>query len=284
MKTKMITTNCPRQMAFVKNVVRDPILFASHVLGVNLWQREAEILHSIKHNRRTALKRVTESAKRSHSRMPRPVVACPLPRGHRSDDFVHPTASKHPTVVRDPSARRARQSDYPNFKSSTELKFRDENNFAIGFSTNQSENFWAITGKNVLIIADEAPGIESGIWDAIAGTMAGGNVHIVMAGNPTIPSGAFYDAFTKDRGLWNCFSINVFDSPNFKGITLEQLLEIDHSEGGPLDQNLIPYLVTKRWAHDQRQTWWHGDAASSPHWMSRVLAEFPSQAEDALFR
>ena len=29
---------------------------------------------------------------------------------------------------------------YPNLKT-TELKFRDENNFAIGFSTNQAENF-----------------------------------------------------------------------------------------------------------------------------------------------
>lgn len=29
--------------------------------------------------------------------------------------------------------------------------------------------------------------------------VAGGNVHIVMTGNPTVPSGAFYDAFTKER-------------------------------------------------------------------------------------
>ena len=112
---------------------------------------------------------------------------------------------------------------YPKLKT-TELKFRDDNNFAIGFSTNQAENFQGYHGKHVLIIADEAPGIESGIWDAVAGTMAGGNVHIVMAGNPTIPSGAFFDAFTKERGLWNCFTIDAFDSPNLKGLTLEQLL------------------------------------------------------------
>ena len=99
----------------------------------------------------------------------------------------------------------------------TELKFRDDNNFALGFSTNQAENFQGYHGKYVLIIADEAPGIEPGIWDAVAGTMAGGKVHIVMAGNPTIPSGAFFDAFTKERGLWNCFTIDAFDSPNLEG-------------------------------------------------------------------
>ena len=100
---------------------------------------------------------------------------------------------------------------YPKLKT-TELKFRDDNNFAIGFSTNQSENFQGYHGKYVLIIADEAPGIELGIWDAIAGTMAGGVVHIVMAGNPTVPSGAFFDAFSKERGLRNPFTISAFDS------------------------------------------------------------------------
>ena len=52
---------------------------------------------------------------------------------------------------------------YPKLRT-TELKFRDDNNFAIGFSTNQTENFQGYHGKHVLIIADEAPGIESGIW------------------------------------------------------------------------------------------------------------------------
>jgi hypothetical protein len=35
---------------------------------------------------------------------------------------------------------------YPKLKM-TELKFRDENNFAIGFSTNQAENFQGYHGK-----------------------------------------------------------------------------------------------------------------------------------------
>ena len=172
---------------------------------------------------------------------------------------------------------------YPKLNS-TELKFRDDNNFAIGFSTNQTENFQGYHGKHVLIIVDEAPGIESGIWDAVAGTMAGGDVHIVMAGNPTIPSGAFFDAFTKDRGLWNCSTIDVFDSPNLKGLTLEQLLAMDPAEGGPLDQNPFPYLVTKRWVYDQYHSWWHGSDGSSPQWLSRVLARFPDQAQNALFK
>jgi phage terminase large subunit len=273
----------PEQIAMFKNVVRDPVLFASHVLGLDLWPREAEILRSIKTQRRTAIKACHSVGKTFTL-----AVAALWWLARYREGIVLTTSSTQRQVrtqlwLEIHRLTKGAKVPYPELRS-TEIKFRDENNFAIGFSTNQSENFQGYHGKYVLIIADEAPGIESGIWDAVAGTMAGGVVHIVMAGNPTVPSGAFYDAFTRERGLWNCHTIGVFDTPNLKGLTLEQLLEMDPSEDGPLDHNPIPYLVTKRWVYDQHQTWWHGDEASSPNWMSRVLAEFPSQAEDALFK
>ncbi len=273
----------PEQIAMFKNVVRDPVLFASHVLGLELWPREVEILRSIKNHRRTAIKACHGVGKTFTLAV---AALWWLARYH--EGIVLTTSSTQRQVrtqlwLEIHRLAKGARIPYPELKS-TELKFRGENNFAIGFSTNQSENFQGYHGKYVLIIADEAPGIESGIWDAVAGTMAGGVVHIVMAGNPTAPSGAFFDAFARDRALWKCYTISVFDSPNLKGLTLEQLLEMDPSEGGPLDQNPIPYLVAKRWVYDQYQSWWRGDEASSPHWMSRVLAEFPAQAEDALFR
>jgi hypothetical protein len=129
----------------------------------------------------------------------------------------------------------------------------------------------------VLIIADEAPGIESGIWDAVARTMAGGKVHIVLAGNPIVPSGAFYDAFTSERALWNCFTISAFDSPNLQGLSLEQILQLDPVKGGPLDQNPLPHLVTKPWVYDQYQSWWHGDESSSPNWLAWYWRDFRSK-------
>jgi phage terminase large subunit len=271
------------QKSFVKKVVVDPAMFATHVLGVDLWQREAEILRSIKTQRRTAVKACHGVGKTFT------LAAAALWWLARYREGIVLTTSPTQRQVRTQlwseihrSVERAKVP-YPKLKT-TELKFRGDNNFALGFSTNQTENFQGYHGKYVLIIADEAPGIESGIWDAVAGTMAGGVVHIVMAGNPTVPSGAFFDAFVRERSLWNCFTISAFDSPNLKGLKLEQLLEMDPAEGGPLDQNPIPYLATKRWVYDQYISWWHGDESSSPNWLSRVLARFPDQAEDALFK
>ena len=85
---------------------------------------------------------------------------------------------------------------YPELKIA-ELKFRDKNNFAMGFSTNQTENFQGYHGKYVLIIVDEAPGIEPEFATQFSAPWPLANVHIVMAGNPTIPSGPFFDAFNR---------------------------------------------------------------------------------------
>ncbi len=283
MKTKNNHELSAEQKLFIRKVVGDPALFANHILGVSLWERETEILQSIRTHRRTAVK-ACHAVGKTYT-----LAVAALWWLARYPEGIVLTTSPTQRQVRTQLWSKIRRAverakvPYPKLKM-TELKFRDDNNFAIGFSTNQAENFQGYHGKYVLIIADEAPGIESGIWDAVAGTMAGGKVHIVMAGNPTISSGAFFDAFTKDRGLWNCFTIDAFDSPNLEGLSLEQLLRLDPAKGGPLDRNPISYLVTKRWVYDQYQSWWHGDEGSSPNWLSRVLARFPDQAQNALIK
>jgi hypothetical protein len=271
------------QKEYARRVVQDPVLFASHVLGVDLWAREVESAQTIKSHRRTAIKACHAVGKTFTLAVSALWWLARYPEG-----IVLTTSSTlrqvrtqlwfeiHRLVER-------AKVPFPKLKT-TELKFRDDNNFALGFSTDQAENFQGFHGKQVLIIADEAPGIEPGIFDAIAGTMAGGRVHTVMAGNPTIPSGPFFDAFTKDCGLWKCLSIDAFDSPNLKGLNLEQLLAMDPAEGGPLDHNPLPQLVTRRWVYEQYRAWWHGNESSSPNWLSRVLARFPDQAQNALFR
>src|SRR6202521_2915570 len=275
------STLSEKQKDFARKIVVDPVLFASHVLGADLWEREAEILQSIKDHRRTAVKACHGVGKT----FTLAIAALWWLARYREGIVLttSPTQRQVRTQLWSEIHRAVERAKvpYPKLKT-TELKFRDDNNFAIGFSTNQTENFQGYHGKDVLIIADEAPGIESGIWGAIAGTMAGGNVHIVMAGNPTIPSGAFFDAFSGERGIWKCYTIDAFDSPNLQGLSLEQLLQLDPAEGGPLDQNPFPYLATKRWVYDQYLAWWHGDESSSPNWLSRVRAQFPDQAQNAL--
>src|SRR6266851_3364415 len=211
------------------NVINDPVLFATRILRANLWEREVEILRSIQHHRRTAIKAchgVGKTFTLAHA------VLWWLAR--YNDGIVlttAPTKRQVETQLWSEIHRVAKRSKctFPQINT-TKLKFRGDENFALGLSTNRSENFHGYHGKHLLIIADEAPGLESGIWDAIAGAMAGGKVHVVMAGNPRLPAGAFFDAFGRERDLWNCISVDAFESPNLAGISLEQLLEMDPRE------------------------------------------------------
>jgi hypothetical protein len=283
MKTKNSSLTAKEQATFAKTIVRDPVKFANKILGLTLWEGEVEILRSIQTQRRTAVKSCHGIGKTFDL-----AIATLWWLARYPDGIVlttSPTERQVRTQLWAEIRRMVERAKFPFPKvNMTDLKLRGDNNFAIGFSTNQAENFQGYHGRNILIIADEAPGIDSGVWDAVGGTMAGGNVHIVMAGNPTKPSGAFFDAFTNERSLWNCITVTAFDSPNLMRLSLEQLLLLDPAEGGPLDQNPYPYLVTRRWVYEQYHAWWHGSESSSPNWLSRVMAQFPDQSEFALIK
>jgi hypothetical protein len=146
--------------------------------------------------------------------------------------------------------------------------------YAISLSTNEGVRFQGFHGK-VLIVIDEAPGVRPEIWEAIEGIRAGGDVRVLALGNPTVRGGPFYDAFTTKRAGWTTFTIDAFDTPNLEGLSLAALAALPDAE---LDQNVRPYLVTRRWVREKLRDW----GESSPLWQSRVRGQFPDVSEDAV--
>jgi phage terminase large subunit len=159
--------------------------------------------------------------------------------------------------------------------SATELRVTDAN-YIQGISTNEAVKFQGIHGRNILIIADEAPGIRADIWDAIEGVRAGGDVHVLMLGNPVIPSGYFFNAFGTGRAIWDTCTISAFDTPNLAGVTMEQLLAMSEEE---LAYSPSPYLVTRRWVKERALAW----GQMHPMFRARVLGEFPSQSAYSVY-
>lgn len=155
----------------------------------------------------------------------------------------------------------------------TELRFGPER-WAMGLSTNEGVRFQGYHGT-VLVIIDEAPGVNPEIWEAIEGIRAGGDVRVLALGNPLVPSGPFYDAFTSERASWSCFTIDAFGTPNLDGVTLEALRAMD---GPDLEFAPRPYLTTRAWVKEKLLDW--GEASSV--WQSRVRGAFPPQAPDSL--
>lgn len=149
---------------------------------------------------------------------------------------------------------------------------------AIGLSTNEGVRFqgWhARPGSFLLVIVDEALGVRPDIFAAIEGIAAGGDVRMALAGNPTAPGGYFFDIFDRQIPTWQRFTIDGFDTPNMRGISLEQLLEMPEHE---LDRNERPYLITRRYIRDKYHEW----GVDHPEWQSRVRGQFPQNADVSL--
>jgi hypothetical protein len=143
--------------------------------------------------------------------------------------------------------------------SATQLRITDDWQ-AIGFSSDDPVNVqgWHCPG-GTLVILDEAAGVHHGIWDALHGVIVGEFDRLLAIANPTEASGPFFDLF-KDPGSVN-ISISAYDTPNVQS-----------------GRVVIPGLVTREWVED-RMTQWGNNSAM---FKSRVLGEFPDDADDVL--
>ncbi len=253
--------------------LKDPVRFATTFLGHDLWEMQKRILSAVARFPRVAVKACHSSSK---TRTAAEAVLWWITRF--SDGIAVTTA---PTFVQvkqilwaeiRKAVRQARIA-YPR-PNLTELRF-GPNNYALGLSTNQGVRFQGFHSNHLLIVIDEAVGVAGEIWEAIEGARAGGEVRILALGNPTVPSGPFYDAFTRDRARWATFTIDAFDTPNLAGVSLERLLAMDERE---LSVAPRPYLVTRRWVREKYLEW----GERSPMWQARVRACFPEQSQSSL--
>src|SRR5580700_8477206 len=122
----------------VKDVLRDPVLFATHVLGVDLWESEVELLRSIQTNRRTAI-RACHAVGKTFT-----LAVATLWWLVRYEEGIVLTTSPTQRQVRTQLwteihrlVERAKVP-YTLLLRATELKLRGNHNFAIGFSTDQA--------------------------------------------------------------------------------------------------------------------------------------------------
>lgn len=258
-------------------VVRDPVRFCRTVLREDLWPVQEDILRALaKPRARVAVKACHSSGK---TRVAADAALWFLTAF--TDGIVITTAPTWHQVtnllwgeIRGAVARARIKYPIPN---QSELRL-GEKNYALGLSTNEGVRFQGHHSGHVLVILDEAPGVRGDIYEAIEGIRAGGDVRELALGNPTIVSGPFYDAFTTKRELWNPFTISVTDTPNLRGIDLEDL-KTWAKDDPRLHDNVRPYLTTRSWTWEAWHEW---GRFGHPLWDARVLGQFPVQAEDAL--
>lgn len=279
------------ESALIKLV--DPVSFVGYYLNHKTWVGQREMLRAIARYPRVAVKACHASSKTFSAaeavlwwltRHKKSIVLTTSPTGRQVEaqlwGEIHKTLASGPRI------------NYPQINlASVKLS---EDRWAMGFSTspeNAGVNLHGFHGAHVLMIVDEATGVEGPIWDAIEGARAGGDVHQLVLCNPVVPSGPVYEIFTRQRAQWYTITINAFGTPNLKcpcqqqhgDFTLDMLRSLPPglSESGhpAFAHKPWPELVSRYWVYEMY--WKYGE--DSAFFESRVLGQFPTQAEDALY-
>jgi phage terminase large subunit len=131
--------------------------------------------------------------------------------------------------------------------------------YALGHTARDAEAFSGYHEAHVLMIFDEAPGVAAHIWDATEGILSSGNARILAIGNPLSRTGPYYRAHLD--ATWHQLHISAYDHPN-----------VVHQ------RPVYPSAVTPSWPAERLAAW----GAKHPLYLSRVVGEFPDDAEDTL--
>jgi len=241
----------------------NPVLFCEEVLGVTIWDKQKEIMNSVKDNSRTTV-RSCHSIGKSF------IAACTVLwflKSFRPSTVITtaPTDRQVKGVLWQEIASIYHNSKEPiggRLLTQNLTMSNTEKWFAMGFTAREysSDRFQGFHNENILIIADEASGISKNIFEGIEGLLSSGNAKLLLIGNPIDKASVFGDSF-KSASPYNKIHISAFDTPNLK-----------------TGKVVLPYLVSKQWVEDKKKEW----GEDSPLYQVRILGNFPDQAEDSL--
>ena len=268
----------------------DPINFASNILNVKPWDKQKQILNAIAANRSVAVRSCNGAGKTF-------TAAITILWWLMSyDNAIVITTAPSERQVREILWRELRNLYVPvrdtigGKLTRTRLEFGSKR-YAYGFSTNTEDRFQGFHSGNILVIVDEASGVDEFIYNAIRGVITAKNSKLLLIGNPHGYAGTFYDAFHKNRKRFETIHVSAFDLPAFKaqGITEKNIKDIEFPDydDGQQDQDEFDEqyeadqslgLSSPQWALDV----FNDLGPQSSVYQTRVLGQFPEEADDTL--
>lgn len=273
-----------------------PHLFVKDVLGSKTWHMQDAICLSVFENKVTAVKTCNAVGKSYIAArivvtfltlLPGSVVVTTAPTWRQVTDVLWREIAM--TV----KLSKYRLTDHEVKQAGLDIA---KDWYAVGLSTNYPENFFGYHADNILVVVDEAGGVPEPIFKGVKAITPNANARILYIGNPTNPSGTFYEIFNNPKIPANRITISAFDSPNFTDVgihTVEDLLETFTAPDGINQNNFITQVnaeLEKRMRPEFKALIapsvvferYHEWGVDSPAWQSLVMGEFPSQADQAL--
>lgn len=242
-----------------------PIDFARGVLGVELWQKQAEIIQAL-----TTEKHVVVASGHGVGKSFTAATAALWWLYSFSPSLVLTTA---------PSRRQVESILWKEIRLLWKFSARplpgrllntrvdaSATQSAFGFTATEPENAAGQHCPNLLLIIDEASGVADDLFEVLHGALTSGNCAQLWIGNPTRPAGEFYECFhgQRKRGA-KTFHISCYDSPNV-GLP-------------PGTDPPFPGLVTEQWIAERLADW----GEDSDPFRIRVKGLFPKNDPQSLF-
>lgn len=273
-----------------------PAEFVTDVLGNVPWEKQVEIIASVFKYKLTAVKTCNAIGKSFIAA--RIVITFLMLHPGSIVVTTAPTWRQVTDVLWREIGTALKMSKYKlTDKEATQAGLSlDTDWYAVGLSTARPENFFGYHSDHILVVVDEAGGVDEGVFKGVAAITPNINARILYIGNPTDPTGTFYDVFNKPELGANCITVSAFDTPNFTdaGIeTLEDLLEMFTPPKGieqidwtakvndELAKKLNPVytgLISPSVVYGRYHEW----GTDSSAWESLIMGEFPSQAAQSL--
>ena len=265
-------------------IQRDPKWFKSAILGQDSWSLQDRIIESVRDNEITAVPACHGPGKTREAAR----VALWFLLGFPQSKVITsaPTWRQVEKLLWAEIRHCIKSSKYDlglKLPPKAPEAYVDDNWYAIGLSTNEGERIQGFHARHILVIIDEASGVDDEIYDAVEGLLSSGvTVRLLLLSNTTRAEGFFYQLCTTPVAA-NVIKIGVFDTPNFAGIkdayfaaaTKEERIEVLLS----VKELVHDYLVNPAWA--ARLIRHYGE--DSQIFRIRALAEFPTEEPDQLF-
>lgn len=229
--SKIIAADREKRRRFFKQRVpmyrKDPVLYAREVLRFEPdgWQQEA--LMDLADNPKVSIKSGQGVGKTGMEAVallwfltcfPYPRVVATAPTRQQLHDVLWAEIDKW--MSRSPLLNEILKWT----KTYVYMKGNEKRWFAVARTATKPENMQGFHEDNMLFIIDEASGVADPIMEAILGTLSGANNKLLMCGNPTKTSGAFYDSHTRDRKLYKCHTVSSVDSSRTNKENIDSLI------------------------------------------------------------
>lgn len=258
------------EAAVAEQYADDPRLWARDKLGAHLWSKQIEISESVRDNRQTAVQACHGPGKSWTAAQLTAWWLDTHPPGEARVVTTAPTADQVKAILWSEingafSKAESRGRPFLGRINETDWKLGKR---LIAFGRKPSDYnthaFQGIHAKYVLVIIDEACGVNKQFWTAAHAIATGEHCRILAIGNPDDPGTEFARAC--GSGRWNTIKISVFDTPNFTG--------------EEVPDELREMLVSRIYEEEMRLEY----GEESPTYISKVLGDFPSDAEDGVVR